>query len=76
MNKQVIFLGCIFWGLTIASCGGDGHDDIPDRVQPEPTPTNPTTPAKSEYNSLGDDFVPHKSGDPYNTYKREFTLEP
>lgn len=45
------------------SCGGGDDDFIPPAIEPE-QPENPDTP-----DVPGDDFVPHKAGEPYNTYR-------
>ncbi|MBR1410301.1 MAG: xylosidase [Prevotella sp.] len=69
MKTRIYLLGCMILGVILTSCSGGGSDDIPDRVVPDPTTVNPTPNTDNEYNSLGEGFEAHKSGDPYNTYK-------
>lgn len=52
----------------LTGCGGDNGDYIPPAIEPEQPDTPGNTPGNSDFNSLGDDFVAHKDGEPYDTY--------
>lgn len=57
-------------GMT--SCGGGDDNYIPPAIEdPEKPdkPDKPDTPDDGYNHNLGDDFVAHKEGEPYNTYK-------
>ncbi len=70
MQKKYLSTKLVGMALVamLAACG-ESNNDIPPAIEPEkPGTDEPVTPDRSDYNSLGEGFVAHKDGDPYNTY--------
>lgn len=65
MLKSKYFISSCLVALSVGfnSCGSDNDDYIPPAIEPEIPVVEPDEPEED------DDFVPHKAGEPYTTYR-------